>query len=658
MRQLTGLDTSFLNMETATQFGHVASIAIFDVAGLAEGAFFNSLVKTVEERIHLLPLLRRRLVEVPLGHDHPWWIEDPDFDLEFHIRVLALPAPGTEEQLAEQVARLAARPLDRARPLWEMYVIEGIAGGKVGLMNKVHHCTIDGAQGVEMLTTLFDADPAGRMIEPPTEVWRSESVPSAASLLARAAGTLATNPRRAASLARRTTKAMIDTSRARGFKGLADLPTAAGLGQIPVLGELLTAGSRRSSGPRAEEFPILPNRPAPRTSFNKAITAHRKYAFRSLPLADARYVKTVFGTTINDVVMAISAAALRAYLLEHNELPLDPLIAMVPVSIRTGNEADAYSNRVTSILAPLHTQISDPVERLKAIGASMRAAKEMQQAVPADLLTDLAQFAPPALAARASRMVSRTGVANRMNPPFNVVISNVPGPNIPLYTAGATLEHFFPVSTIVDGQGMNITVQSYMGRLDFGVIGCREVFPDVWSLVDGLGAGLAELVAAAREEDAAHTTAAAIVAETLAAAAPEVARASRKNAPRKASARKGSARKASPRKAVAAAAPRRAAQTSKAASVTRPTIAKTVASAKPAKKLSAAPARATTTKAVPQKKAVPPKKEATPRKAASTPKMAVKAPVTSASAAAMAAAPAARRREAAMRAAAADSAEG
>ena len=451
---------------------------------------------------------------------------------------------------------------------------------------------------------------------------------------------------------------MIDTSRARGFKGLADLPTAAGLGQIPVLGELLTAGSRRSSGPRAEEFPILPDRPAPRTSFNKAITAHRKYAFRSLPLADARYVKTVFGTTINDVVMAISAAALRAYLLEHNELPLDPLIAMVPVSIRTGNEADAYSNRVTSILAPLHTQISDPVERLKAIGASMRSAKEMQQAVPADLLTDLAQFAPPALAARASRMVSRTGVANRMNPPFNVVISNVPGPNIPLYTAGATLEHFFPVSTIVDGQGMNITVQSYMGRLDFGVIGCREVFPDVWSLVDGLGAGLAELVAAAREEDAAHTTAAAIVAETLAAAAPEVARASRKNAPRKASARKGSARKASPRKAVAAAAPRRAAQTSKAASVTRPTIAKTVASAKPAKKLSAAPARATTTKAVPQKKAVPPKKEATPRKAASTPKMAVKAPVTSASAAAMAAAPAARRREAAMRAAAADSAEG
>ena len=520
MRQLTGLDTSFLNMETGTQFGHVASMTIFDASGLGDGEFFASLMKTIEDRIHLLPLLRRRLVEVPLGLDHPWWIEDPDFDLEFHVRALALPAPGNDEQLAEQVARLAARPLDRSRPLWEIYVIEGIAGDKVGLLNKVHHCTIDGAQGVEMLTILFDEDPAGRVIEPATEGWKSESLPSNAELLARAAGTFATNPRRAASITRRLTKAMIDTARARGFKGLAEMPTAAGLGQIPVIGELLTAASRRANGPRAEEFPVLPDRPAPRTSFNKAITAHRKYAFRSLPLADARFVKTVFGTTINDVVMAISAAALRTYLLEHNELPLDPLIAMVPVSIRTGNETDAYSNRVTSILAPLHTQINDPVERLKAIGASMRAAKEMQQAVPADLLTDLAQFAPPALAARASRMVSRTGVANRMNPPFNVVISNVPGPNVPLYASGARLEHFYPVSTIVDGQGMNITVQSYMGRLDFGVIGCREVFPDVRGLLDGLEAGLAELVAAARAEEAAHTTAAAIVAETLAAATP------------------------------------------------------------------------------------------------------------------------------------------
>ena len=520
MRQLTGLDTSFLNMETGTQFGHVASITIFDAAGLKDGEFFASLMKTIEDRIHLLPLLRRRLVEVPLGLDHPWWIEDPNFDLEFHVRALALPAPGTDEQLAEQVARLAARPLDRSRPLWEIYVIEGIAGDKVGLLNKVHHCTIDGAQGVEMLTILFDEDPTGRVIEPPTEVWKPESLPSNAELLARAAGTFATNPRRAASITRRMTKAMIDAGRARGFKGLAEMPTAAGLGQIPLIGDLLNAASRRANGPRAEEFPILPDRPAPRTSFNKAITAHRKYAFRSLPLADARYVKTVFGTTINDVVMAISAAALRTYLLEHNELPLDPLIAMVPVSIRTGNETDAYSNRVTSILAPLHTQINDPVERLKAIGASMRAAKEMQQAVPADLLTDLAQFAPPALAARASRMVSRTGVANRMNPPFNVVISNVPGPNVPLYASGARLEHFYPVSTIVDGQGMNITVQSYMGRLDFGVIGCREVFPDVRGLVDGLEAGLTELVAAARAEEAAHTKAAAIVAASLGGATP------------------------------------------------------------------------------------------------------------------------------------------
>jgi diacylglycerol O-acyltransferase / wax synthase len=494
MQQLTGIDNSFLSMETAKQFGHVASLTIYDLTDWSgrngETSFYESIMNTVAERIHLLPFMRRKLVSVPLGLDHPYWINDTDFDLEFHVRNLGLPAPGTDEQLSEQVARLAARPLDRARPLWELYIIDGLSGNRSAMFTKIHHATIDGVQGVEVLTTLLDTDPQGRQIPPPRGRFRGEQAPSTAELMTRTAVTYSMHPFRAAKI---LTEA-VQSSSGLAKSATAELTRVAvrPLMGLPIIGKLAKNLSELRGD--AEQFPLLNARPAPKTPFNRSITSHRRYAFTSLSLADAKLVKSTFGTTINDVVLAISSAALRKYLLESDALPSESLVAMVPVSVRSGSEKDAYSNQVSAMLAQLASNIADPLERLKAINASMKEAKGMAEAIPANLLTDLSQFAPPALAARASRLMTRTGVVNRINPPFNLIISNVPGPTQQLYTSGARLDHFYPVSTIIDGQGMNITVQSYRGFLDFGVISCRELVPDPTIITTYLGEALAELV--------------------------------------------------------------------------------------------------------------------------------------------------------------------
>jgi WS/DGAT/MGAT family acyltransferase len=224
------------------------------------------------------------------------------------------------------------------------------------------------------------------------------------------------------------------------------------------------------------------------------VSPHRKFAYVTIPLADAKAVKTKLGTTFNDVVMALCSATLRRYLDERGVLPEEPLIAMVPVSIRSGAETDAYSNRVSFLMANLATDEKDPVERLLKVRGSMSAAKEMHAAIPAEVLQDYTLFTPPALAARVMRLYSRTRVADRANPPFNLIISNVPGPAMPLYAAGARLEHFYPVSAVADGQGLNMTVQSYNGRLDFGFIACRELVPDVWDMTRYLQDAMQELL--------------------------------------------------------------------------------------------------------------------------------------------------------------------
>jgi len=448
MQQLTGLDASFLYMETGAQFGHVGSLTLYDTREAHEGSLYKALRRSLPERLHLLPPFRRRIVEVPFGLDHPYWIEDPDFDLDFHLRHIAVPPPGTNEQLAELVSHLHAIPLDRSRPLWQLWVIEGLESGQVALYIKVHHCTIDGVSGVEMTATVLDRSREGSTLPPAREPWQPQPVPGDAEMFAR------------------------------------------GLGRLPW-----PFGPRRSA---QIDAPRLPNTAAPQTSFNRSITPHRRFAFSSLSLEDARRVRKAFGTTLNDVVMAMCAGALRRYLDERGELPEAPLVASVPVSVRSEAEKATYSNRVTAVLAELATDEPDPVKRLRRIHESMRSAKQMQEAIPATLLQDFTQFATPALFAQAARIAARLRIADRMRPPFNLIISNVPGPREPLYCGGAQMKTYYPVSAVAEGQGLNVTVQSYLDQLDFGVISCRELVADPWKIARYLGEALEELCKLAR----------------------------------------------------------------------------------------------------------------------------------------------------------------
>jgi WS/DGAT/MGAT family acyltransferase len=482
MQQLSGLDNTFLTMEAGGQLGHVASLSLFDVSRMASGSLYEAIERTLKERLHLLPPYRRRLAEVPLNLDHPYWIEDPDFDLDFHLRHIAVPPPGDDEQLASLIARIHGRALDRNRPLWEMYVIEGLASGRVALYTKIHHCTIDGVSGAEMMQVLLDRVPEGAPVEPPRRPWVPDRVPGSAEMLLRGLGGLVRAPDRVVRTAIRTVRSVTQSNEA-----LAAAVNTLGLDRIPLAGPFL----RRRTG-EVDADPI-PQTPAPRTPFNRSITPHRRYAFFSMSLADVKKVKSAAGTTLNDVVMAISAGALRRYLEEKKALPKDPLTAMVPVSIRSAEERQAYTNRVGSILCTLATDVEDPLERLRRIHEAMKNAKRASDAVPANLLQDWTQVATPALLAQAARIIARTKILDRMNPPFNVVISNVPGPRESLYCAGAELQTFYPVSAVAEGQGLNITVQSYRDHLDWGLIACRELVPDLWRFKDLFAEALEEL---------------------------------------------------------------------------------------------------------------------------------------------------------------------
>ena len=481
MQQLTGLDTSFLNMETPTTYGHVSGLAIFDPATADVPSTFEDLKSLIQERIHLLPPYRRRLIEVPLGLDHPYWIEDPDFDIDFHVRHIGLPPPGDHRQLSEQVSRIVARPLDRSRPLWELYLIEGLEGGYVAQLTKIHHCAIDGVSGAELLTTLLDLTPEPRKVDPPRRAWRPDPHPSQLEMLARGVWAVMGTPRKSVRLGR------------QAMRHLPELASSLGMGELPG-SQTINWMLRRKPDPMLSEAATS----APRTSFNDRITPHRRFAFGSLDLAEVKEIKNQFGVTVNDVVMALCSGALRRYLAERKELPADPLIAMVPVSIRTEAQQGSYGNQVSAMTASLHTHIEDPLTRLERIHESMLIAKEKHKALPANLLQDFAQFAPPAVAARAARVIARATVANLVDVPFNVVISNVPGPQFPIYGLGSKLVANFPVSAINDGIGLNITVQSYNGSLDFGIIACRELMPEVWDLMDYLSDALRELKDAAK----------------------------------------------------------------------------------------------------------------------------------------------------------------
>jgi diacylglycerol O-acyltransferase len=491
MRQLSGIDVSFLNMEGGGTYGHVSSLNLFDPAGAPGGAGPDAMKQLILERIDQLAPFRRRLVEVPLGLDLPYWIEDPDFDIDFHVRHHAVPPPGTPEQLGEVVSRIHARALDRRKPLWELYVIEGVDDGRlVAQLTKVHHAAIDGAAGAMMLSAILDTDPDVRPTGAPAP-WTPESVPTDGELLQRTALEYVRRPEKMIRLSVRAMRELSVASRSGGLRVLADMMAQPMPGP---LGEMMRRRLRHAADLETDHPPSLPPTAAPRTPWNHQITPHRRFAYTTIPLDSAKEVRRAVGCTFNDVVMALCSGMLRRYLLKHDALPDDSLVAMVPVSVRSGSEDDTFQNRVSALLADLATNEPDPAKRLARVQASMTTAKTNFAAVPAEALQDFTRFAPPAVAARAMRMYSRLRIADRMNPPFNLIISNVPGPAHALYAAGARLEHFYPVSALTDGQGLNVTVQSYAGNLDFGLIADRELVPDVWILTDLLHEAMDELL--------------------------------------------------------------------------------------------------------------------------------------------------------------------
>ncbi len=484
MRQLSTLDAQFLNAETATTLVHVGSLSVLEPRDAARGGLtVEDLRELFAARLHLVGPLRWRLQEVPLGLDFPYWVEADDFDLEYHIREIALVAPGSDEQLGEQVARLAARPLDRTRPLWEAYLIHGLAGGRQGLYTKVHHSAIDGVSGAEVLAVIMDVTPEPREVAPPGDP-AAEAGVSTSSMLARGLWRLAARPARFALQAPRMLPHVLDLPGAQTIPGVPELAKV--VGTVTRMAGLNVVADRPDPAPTP-----------PRTPFNGPITPHRRFAFTSVPLADVKEVKNAFGLTVNDVVMAVCTSALRTWLLDHDALPDTPLVAAIPVSVRTPEQMGTAGNQVNFMLTALPTHEADPARRLAGLHTSLLEAKERFDAVPAQLLHEYSAVLPQALHGLASRTLLRAITVG--GPPFNLFISNVPGPQVPLYTAGARVSGSYPVSVVSDtGGGINITVMSYDGHLDFGIIVCREMVPDVWDVARHLHEATAELVGLAR----------------------------------------------------------------------------------------------------------------------------------------------------------------
>jgi diacylglycerol O-acyltransferase / wax synthase len=481
MRQLTSLDAQFLAVESARIYGHVAFLGVYDPSTAPGGRLdLETIRRLLEERLHLLPPLTWRLVPVPLGLDLPYWAEDPDFDLDFHVRETALPPPGDDRTLAETAARLFGRPLDRGRPLWEFYVIHGLPEGRVAILTKIHHSAVDGISGNEIMAALLDPEPTGRVIDPaPAHPPPPPPLPRDREMLLRGLRGLPRQPIRALRSLPTTAPAF------------PDLPGATALPGVPTLGRIYSRarralGSDESSG----VLEVTTARP-PRTPFNGPVSAHRRLAFGSLSLDAVRQVRRAFGTTVNDVVVTLCAGAAREWLLERDALPDEPLVAMIPMSVRRRVERGTWGNRISMMIVPIPTNEPDPRRRLERTHQLLRSAKERHSALPASLLTDATAFIPPAVSALAAR--NTVDILSRTRPPLNLVISNVPGPRTSLYCAGAELLANFPISVIVDGVGLNMTVVSYKNRVDFGIVGDREQIDDAWDFFEGAANALREL---------------------------------------------------------------------------------------------------------------------------------------------------------------------
>ncbi len=464
MKRLTGLDASFLYLETPQAHMHVGSVIILDPATAPDAWDFARVRAMVENRLRLMPPFRRRLVEVPFGLHRPLWIEDPDFDLDYHLRRAGLPSPGGQEQLLQLAAEFMGRPLDRSRPLWEMYVVDGLENGLVAVVTKVHHAAIDGVSGAELTVNLLDLSPETLVLPPEDPAWQPDRCPTEVEMLAYSVSSLARQPLDAFTAVQRTAAMALDL-RARNRQPDVTPPPA----------------------------PFA----APRTSLNGAITPHRRFAVAHVELAEVKRIKNVLGGTVNDVVMAVCAGALRRHFESRGEVIDEDLIAMVPMSVRTDEDAGAMGNRVSAMLVSLATTAEDPVERLRRIQDGTSQAKDQEHAVSASILTDWTEFAAPALAGLAARLLSSTGTIDRLRPIFNVVISNIPGPQIPLYSCGCQVRAIYPMGPIHMGLALNMTVMSYMGGIHFGLMACRETIPEVDAMAGFVLGSVSELTKAA-----------------------------------------------------------------------------------------------------------------------------------------------------------------
>lgn len=469
MERLTGLDASFLYLETPSMHLHVCAAVVLDPSTMPGGYSFARIKEKVRSRLHLVPQFRRKLASVPMNLDHPVWVDDRDFDLDYHLRRIGCPSPGTEDQLAELTADIAGRPLDRARPLWELWIVERLEHGHIGMIAKMHHATIDGVSGANLMVHLLDLEPDPKE-QPEEKPWDPERPPSDLRLLAGAAIN-------------------------RGMKPIAAVKVIPAT--VRAIAGLLKSRSSEGAGMPA---PMT----APRTSFNTTLTPHRKVAFTRVALDDVKTVKDAFGVKVNDVVQAVTSGALRRYLDRRGELPKKSLIAVCPISVH-GGEADQGkgANRVSAMFCSLYSNIEDPVERLRMIAEGNKGAKEEHKAVGAASLQKWAEFAMPTTFSLAARLYSRLRLADRHPVVHNLVISNVPGPPMPLYFAGAKSVGFYPLGPIFDGATLNITVVSYQDQLNWGFISCRETMPELWDLAAAVDDALAELVKAAKAQGAA-----------------------------------------------------------------------------------------------------------------------------------------------------------
>jgi len=459
--RLSALDQTFLAFETANAPMHVALTGIFEPGSLATedgGVDIDRIRRHIGSRLRFIPRYRQRVVTLPLLND-AIWIDDTSFDLGYHVRHASLPRPGGERQLQRRCAEILERALDRRRPLWELWIIEGLEGGRFAMVAKVHHCMVDGIAGIDLLAALLGTEPT-ETIEPPDD-WRPRAVPRERDVLV--------------DEVRRRARTSLDAARRVGdwLRAPAEAGRAAGAGVTAFVRLLGKLGG------------------APATPFNQPIGPHRRFTWARSELATFKRIKDALGGTVNDVVLAVVTGALREWLHGRGVRTEGlELRALVPVSIRTEDERGNLGNRIAAMRGPLPVYVEDPVRRLRVVSEQMEGLKRSKQALGAEVIARFNDFAPPTLLAQASRINFSTRL-------FNLIVTNVPGPQIPLYVLGRELEDVFPVAFLPENHALAVAIMSYNGHVGFGLLADYDSMEDVETFAAGLEASLAELEAAA-----------------------------------------------------------------------------------------------------------------------------------------------------------------